>query len=130
MSWLRSCHRASLSNSYSPSLAIGTQPIEFIAISWLSMAGCEGPYVFCLADVHAFLFESDGTYVDCVFYKNPTLAGKSVRLLQEQQELLVDLRYLPKRCSFIVCTLAIYSGGTVAQLGNGTVKVSPTNTGA
>ncbi|KAL8269965.1 hypothetical protein Esti_006099 [Eimeria stiedai] len=75
-------------------------------------------------DLHAFLFQSDGTYVDCVFYKNPTLAGKSVRLLQEEKELLVDLRYVPKRCSYIVCTLAIYSGGTVAQLGNGTVKLA------
>ncbi|CDJ51175.1 hypothetical protein, conserved [Eimeria brunetti] len=75
-------------------------------------------------DVHAFLFESDGTYVDCVFYKNPTLAGKSVRLLQQDQELLVDLRYIPQRCSFIVCTLAIYSGGTVAQLGDGSVQLS------
>ncbi|KAL8439798.1 hypothetical protein Efla_006813 [Eimeria flavescens] len=75
-------------------------------------------------DLHGFLFESDGAYVDCVFYKNPTLAGKSVRLLQEEQELLVDLRYVPRRCSFIVCTLAIYSGGTVAQLGNGTVRLT------
>ncbi|CDJ36119.1 uncharacterized protein EMH_0034470 [Eimeria mitis] len=75
-------------------------------------------------DVHAFLFESDGTYVDCVFYKNPTLAGKSVRLLQQDKELLVDLRYIPQRCSFIVCTLAIYSGGTVAQLGDGSVQLS------
>lgn len=76
------------------------------------------------ADIHAFLFEHDGTYVDCVFYKNPTLAGKSVRLLQQEQELLVDLRYIPQRCSFIVCTLAIYTGGTVAQLADGTVQVS------
>ncbi|CDI86469.1 hypothetical protein, conserved [Eimeria praecox] len=75
-------------------------------------------------DIHAFLFESDGTYVDCVFYKNPTLAGRSVRLLQHDQELLVDLRYIPQRCSFIVCTLAIYSGGTVAQLGDGSVQLS------
>ncbi|OEH80522.1 hypothetical protein cyc_07808 [Cyclospora cayetanensis] len=73
-------------------------------------------------DIHAFLFEVDGTYVDCVFYKNPQLAGKSVRILQQEQELLVDLRYVPKRCSFIVCTLAIYSGGTVAQLGESTVQ--------
>ncbi|KAL8448763.1 hypothetical protein Emed_003575 [Eimeria media] len=73
-------------------------------------------------DLHGFLFQADGTYVDCVFYKNPTLAGKSVRLLQEEKQLLVDLRYVPKRCSYIVCTLAIYSGGTVAQLGNGTVR--------
>lgn len=75
-------------------------------------------------DLHAFLFESDGTYVDCVFYKNPTLAGKSIRLLQQERELLVDLRYVPRRCSFIVCTLAIYSGGTVTQLGDSTVKLS------
>ncbi|XP_026191699.1 uncharacterized protein LOC34623691 [Cyclospora cayetanensis] len=75
-------------------------------------------------DIHAFLFEVDGTYVDCVFYKNPQLAGKSVRILQQEQELLVDLRYVPKRCSFIVCTLAIYSGGTVAQLGESTVQLS------
>ncbi|CDJ40563.1 hypothetical protein, conserved [Eimeria tenella] len=75
-------------------------------------------------DIHAFLFEHDGTYVDCVFYKNPTLAGKSVRLLQQEQELLVDLRYIPQRCSFIVCTLAIYTGGTVAQLADGTVQLS------
>ncbi|KAL8428471.1 hypothetical protein ACSSS7_007198 [Eimeria intestinalis] len=75
-------------------------------------------------DLHGFLFQADGTYVDCVFYKNPALAGKSVRLLQEEKHLLVDLRYVPKRCSYIVCTLAIYSGGTVAQLGNGTVKLA------
>ncbi|KAL8451095.1 hypothetical protein Emag_002903 [Eimeria magna] len=87
----------------------------------------DDPYLWLLSrspvpDLHGFLFQSDGTYVDCVFYKNPTLAGKSVRLLQEEKQLLVDLRYVPKRCSYIVCTLAIYSGGTVAQLGNGTVK--------
>lgn len=77
-----------------------------------------------LTDLHAFLFKADGTYLDCVFYKNPTLAGRSVRLLQQEHELLLDLRYVPQRCSFIVCTLAIYSGGTVAQLGDGAVQVS------
>lgn len=66
------------------------------------------------SDVHAFIFTHDGEYIDCVFYKNPVLAGKSVRL--QGTTLFIDLHMLPARAGFIVITLAVYSGGTLASL--------------
>ncbi|PHJ15210.1 hypothetical protein CSUI_010980, partial [Cystoisospora suis] len=85
-------------------------PIRWITVDFVSTPEVEKLEV----DVHAFIFTHDGEYIDCVFYKNPVLAGKSVRL--QGTTLYIDLHTLPARAGFIVITLAVYSGGTLASL--------------
>ncbi|PFH31711.1 hypothetical protein BESB_026850 [Besnoitia besnoiti] len=85
-------------------------PIRWMTVDFVSTAEAEKLEV----DVHAFLFTHDGEYIDCIFYKNPTLAGKGVRL--QGTTLYLDLYALPARAGFVVVTLAVYSGGTLTDL--------------
>ncbi|KYF39071.1 hypothetical protein TGARI_295420 [Toxoplasma gondii ARI] len=85
-------------------------PIRWMAIDFVCTPTAENLDI----DVHAFVFTHDGEYVDCVFYKNPVLAGKGIRL--QGTTLYLDLKMLPARAGFVVVTLAVYSGGALLDL--------------
>ncbi|CBZ49746.1 conserved hypothetical protein [Neospora caninum Liverpool] len=85
-------------------------PIRWMAVDFVCSSAAEKLDI----DVHAFVFTHEGEYIDCVFYKNPVLAGKGIRL--QDTTLYLDLLTLPGRAGFVVVTLAVYSGGTLLDL--------------
>ncbi|CDJ49957.1 hypothetical protein, conserved [Eimeria brunetti] len=75
-------------------------------------------------DMFALLYDTECSFVDCIFYKHPEDASGSFSLNQKTNSLAIDLETVPDSCHSIILAAAVYTTGlSITELEGGLIEI-------